>query len=509
MGNILKGQKNIPTFLTGRKKIILPSFLIILFGISVNNVSALSYQNSVDLSFTFNPVLAISLSSADLLIPNLTPGSSAYSNTITIGVDTNNIAGYTLSAKIGDGTTYTNDKLINSSSNTYFDNLTSSSTLSNFGDNKWGYALGTISSSSTYSGLVYNNDTIINATTNASGTAATGYTGTSNTSFTIAAKASDTQSSGDYKNVIIFTVVANTTTMSINNLNYMQDFAGLTSSQKNEVIASMTTGTAYTLTDSRDGEDYYIAKLADDNVWMLDNLRLGGDSPIVLTNEDSNISSASWTLPASSEFNAGSGPKKVDTATSTRSSIVRLAFYGPQKENTNKEIKLASAEPGSCSAAPTRCSVPSLYADNKNTVVTYYGASSGKSGVYYNYCAASAGTLCTATDDDNTDIVYDICPASWRLPTGTSSGEYELLYTSYNSIENDFRASFSPSLAGAVPGYSYAINNQNNTACYWTSMHRTGALGDRAVVTVSSNSTNTTSYAYRANSFSVRCILNN
>ncbi|MBO4276447.1 hypothetical protein J5868_01955, partial [Candidatus Saccharibacteria bacterium] len=96
------------------------------------------------------------------------------------------------------------------------DNLSSSSnlTLSQFNDNVWGYALGTIDSNTTYSGLVYNTDTVINATTNNTGTAASSgcvstCSGTNSTNFTIAAKASSTQASGDYSNVIIFTVVGN------------------------------------------------------------------------------------------------------------------------------------------------------------------------------------------------------------------------------------------------------------------------------------------------------------
>ncbi|MBO4276265.1 hypothetical protein J5868_00965, partial [Candidatus Saccharibacteria bacterium] len=56
--------------------------IISLLGVS--KVSALGYQNNVGVSFTFEPVLAINLSSNALIIPNLTPGSSAYSNTITI-----------------------------------------------------------------------------------------------------------------------------------------------------------------------------------------------------------------------------------------------------------------------------------------------------------------------------------------------------------------------------------------------------------------------------------------
>jgi len=176
---------------------------------SASYVSALSYQKDVDVKFTFNPFLAISLSSADLIIPNLNPGTSAYSNTISIGVDTNNVVGYTLSAKVGDGTNYTNDKLVNTNTNVTFDNITASSVLASFGNNKWGYTLGTVNTDSLYSGLIYNEDTIINATTNASGTASEGYTGTNTTNFTIGAKASDTMASGDYKNVIVFTAVSN------------------------------------------------------------------------------------------------------------------------------------------------------------------------------------------------------------------------------------------------------------------------------------------------------------
>ena len=72
--------KDILGQLTGKKKYILPTFLIILFGMSVNNVSAVTFQNNVDVEFTFNSTLSISLSSADLLIANLAPGASASSN---------------------------------------------------------------------------------------------------------------------------------------------------------------------------------------------------------------------------------------------------------------------------------------------------------------------------------------------------------------------------------------------------------------------------------------------
>ena len=60
---------------------------ILLGLITINNgsnVSALSYQSSVGVGFTFLPTLNVSLSSDNLIINNLVPGGNAVdSNTIT------------------------------------------------------------------------------------------------------------------------------------------------------------------------------------------------------------------------------------------------------------------------------------------------------------------------------------------------------------------------------------------------------------------------------------------
>ena len=74
------------------------------------------------------------------------------------------------------------------------------------------------------------------------------------------------------------------------------------------------------------------------------------------------------------------------------------------------------------------------------------GLGSGKIGVYYNYCATSAGTYCwgngssdtgTPSTDPNPDsyrdIEGDICPAGWHLPTGTEyEEEFYALYSAYS-----------------------------------------------------------------------------
>ncbi len=128
------------------------------------------------------------------------------------------------------------------------------------------------------------------------------------------------------------------------------------------------------LYDIRDGETYTVRKLADGNCWMVENLRLsGGTSGRTLYSSDSNISTASWILPA---------------------------------ENTS---------------FPTSC-VNTAY--NMNSGNTTYGN-------YYNWYAATAGTGTCAMTSGNAPS--SICPKGWRLPTGGSSGDFQSLYSQYHS----------------------------------------------------------------------------
>lgn len=183
-------------------------------------VNGLSYQSELGVQFEFEPLLAVALSSDALMIDSLSPGNSASSNMITISVNTNGLAGYTLSAAVGDGTTYTDNSLTNLASQANPKPVFSSIPVGSAGvvditsDNTWGYTL----DATNYYGLAYihsmNNQeetwTVINATKDTAGTAySAGYAGTANTNFAIRAKASATQMSGDYTNVIQFKVISN------------------------------------------------------------------------------------------------------------------------------------------------------------------------------------------------------------------------------------------------------------------------------------------------------------
>ena len=427
----------------------------------VQGVSGLGYQKSVGVQFTFEPMLAISLSSADLIIPNLAPGSSDYSNTITVRVDTNSIGGYTLSAKVGNGTSYTNDKLTNSSG-AVFNNLSSNSnlTLAQFSDSDWGYALGTVSDSSTYSGLIYDTDTVINATTNSAGTAASSgcvstCSGTNNTKFTIAAKASATQVSGDYKNVIIFTVVGNPAPlMTISDLTYLQDFETLSSTDRTSVLASMTQGTSYNLLDKRDDKSYRIAKLADGNVWLQDNLALDLVN-VSLVDLEGNTNASNVTL----EYLKGVRTRDASLYPNSGFPTTAVSHIS-QYTNTGYSVPSIAAS-GSCSGAD--CANSSLEWSSTSSIgeVIQGKKVTGKVGIYYNYCAASAGSYCygngnsytgspSSDPDPNTyqDVKEDICPSGWRLPVDSGFGSLDYLKNQYNSTD-----AFRSALKAVYTGY--------------------------------------------------------
>ena len=113
-------------------------------------------------------------------------------------------------------------------------------------------------------------------------------------------------------------------------------------------------GVTATLIDRRDNNSYTIAKISD-TCWMTQNLRLSGGR--TLTSADSNVTQ-DWSFPTT-QLDGNSDPSYTEPQTTISSN-------------------------------------------------TSYGG-------YYNYCAASAGTVCNNTTAQ--DATQDICPKGWRLPT--------------------------------------------------------------------------------------------
>lgn len=157
------------------------------------------------------------------------------------------------------------------------------------------------------------------------------------------------------------------------------------------------------LTDSRGGttRTYDVAKLADNNCWMLNNLKLGSTSgAITLTPADSNVAS-NFTLP---QLYGGTDSAQRDSD--------NPKTYGPVTGDT--------------------------------------GSGATNYGYLYNWSAATAGESRTSHDQTKGNAPYSICPAGWKLPTGRSpSSDFGQLDVAFGGT--GAYASGSPSIAKWQP----------------------------------------------------------
>ena len=243
------------------------------------------------------------------------------------------------------------------------------------------------------------------------------------------------------------------------------------------ICSAVTQGQIGQVIDTRDNEVYYIGKLEDDKCWMLDNLRLDLTNSTILnslTTSNTHVNSASLTSLKSGNRSAGaqyasSGFVKWDSSSKTN-------VYNQAKAN----------------------------ASYKDTTTTSYGAGSGKIGIYYNYCAASAGSYCYDSGSGTGNASYDLCPAGWRMPTGGFSGEYHALYTAYSSDTTSFLNALSTPLSGYFgSGKAY---DQGEYGYFWSSTYDDGYIMHYEVVYTSAVPDPPDS-GDRFYGFSLRCLL--
>ena len=137
----------------------------------------------------------------------------------------------------------------------------------------------------------------------------------SNFTTTYRAYISRTQHAGTYVGQVKYTLVhPNTagaplvcnptgTTIGTNTRTDIKCMQDISSTNKSAILTSMTQNTHYTLADSRDEKSYTVAKLADGNLWMLDNLALDiVETDLTTLKGNTNASDfttiAEWTMTA-------------------------------------------------------------------------------------------------------------------------------------------------------------------------------------------------------------------
>lgn len=209
--------------------------------------------------------------------------------------------------------------------------------------------------------------------------------------------------------------------------------------------------------DSRDQQAYTIQRLEDNNCWMMTNLNLGA------TNLTTDLTSSNTNL--SNTITAG-------TFNSWRKAS------GAQTYTAEEYIPVSGTD-----------------ATSKDAY-----------GTLYNYCVASAGTICTDSNSDNAG--FDICPAGWRLPTGGLGGEFSVLYSNsaYNTNTKMRNPVLSRGAAFALAGNfgSGTPGGQGSNSFYWSSTRNDNISMHN--LSLNTGSVNPTNYYDRHNGGSIRCI---
>ena len=227
-----------------------------------------------------------------------------------------------------------------------------------------------------------------------------------------AGKVNSNTPTGIYELDLTIAATANSRPISIYDVVYMQDFKEASDSDKSSILSSMTEGTSYSLKDSRDNQEYTVAKLFDGNIWMTKNLNLAGGTK--LYSDTSNVpdgypstnNNPYYTLPTSS--------------TSGFSDDTKAYVYNSGR---------------------TACG---------NNAPCYS---------YYSYPAVTAGT-----NPSSGNATSDICPAGWRLPT---SAELNVLKGIYSTGATLAASPFLGIYAGHYLNSSYV--NGGEAGLYWAS----------------------------------------
>ena len=307
-----------------------------------------------------------------------------------------------------------------------------------------------------------------------------------------------------------FTVALSDITKSVTPLmqmTYMQDMTpeGCAASSENDTKR---------LIDKRDGKYYWVAKLADGNCWMTQNLDLDLESGKSLTPEDSDVS-ADWD-PSSTTFT--SAIQGSTSYTAIQSWDPGNVVWRGNSNNTNY-----------CSNSDNLLSCTYYWQDVSSwTPIAEYRTGGDicdfkaqtydahyLAGNYYSYVAATAGTGTSATTD-GARATDSICPKGFELPTSGSSFNstpgsfYNLLNTTYKIFSNatgSVKTRSAPLFfvpSGRVrPRYGYLWYAGLN-GDYWSSVAYSSSYAYNFNFNMDDISPSLGSYQYEG--FSVRCV---
>ena len=389
---------------------------VMLFPITPDAVHAEETGSTATLAI--DPSIAISIPGEISFAVTPTATGEFASGSATLSISTNNSSGYALYLSAPDGNAL---KSLNPDTSATVAALSQPATSDSddFANNTWGYNLGTTTpdTSATYQAVPLDQSQPQQTTE-----APTNDTYT----LTFGTKVDNTIPSGTYTSTVTISVVANPVILTWDELVLMQDM-------NPSACAGAPVGATKRLKDDRDGKLYWVAKLADNQCWMTQNLDLDLDSSKPLTSAHSDISESrgSWT-PTDAQNN---------TTGFSDSDYYGTQSFDPGMYVNNDPMAWTDCNNywsgGSCSNWTNVSSMTAMTEERTdgtiidgNTYDAHYLA-----GNYYQWNAATAGT--GGSDVEYQDATDSICPKGWRLPSSGDSNDTNDFYglTTGNNVD--------------------------------------------------------------------------
>ena len=192
---------------------------------------------------------------------------------------------------------------------------------------------------------------------------------------------------------------------------------------------NLSAGDITALTDTRDGNTYAVAKYADGNCWMMENLRLDlSDENLVISTQNTNKPTQAFMKNINQNH-----PSSTNSfcASSTAACVNTIKH---NTDNTNRGLTASY--------------------NTNDTATSWYSY-----GHYYNWHTITAGNGTLADSTAGATVSGDICPSGWRLPTGYDiTGNLAELDIAMNGSGINQASGSTAGLAGSKRWRKYPLN---------------------------------------------------
>ncbi len=295
---------------------------------------------------------------------------------------------------------------------------------------------------------------------------------------------------------------------------------GLTNKNKETILTMQEMSTSFCtnvevgqegkLIDSRDGKVYFVAKLADNNCWMTQNLDF--DIPATLSEETSDVKGANVITGISGSTAIASWPGQSNTANNyhdPENIFYTYTGHGPIAITENKCSSATAFTDPMCTSYFTKISTPS--AEDMHYHV----------GNYYTWDAATVKSKSNLAGGESYDAANNatmsICPKGWQLPTSnnTNSKSFSGLIRAYNftamTVTTDDASLYGEPLYFVYSGslVDHKMDGPGSNGRYWSStpdptVNRAYSL--YFVVGANPSFNNNGSGINRSHGYPVRCV---